>query len=444
MEDTGALLDDTRGIEPIYLYIHVPFCHQRCPYCNLTTGISSKHLLDHRNLSDAYLSALITEIRSFRGDMHCCLGLSFGGGTPSLMSCEWLETILGELFSCLHSFNTDADISLEYFPETKTRSELSTLRKMGFNRISLGAQSFSDKELRFLRRGYDRTTFLRSFEDARAAGFENINIDLMFGLPNQDMKTWETSVHHAIELQPEHLTTYHYCIYNGTEFGRAYRQGKLKMPGTELRVQQYLRAIELAEASGLSPYWDFSFAREPELEYSIEKDIFRFFPIRGFGADAWSQEGVMQQRNPPNVRTYIQYPNAKQEHAYSVDEYIMCMLMFPQGLVYAEFEALYGVPWATGLMGEKLSRRFSTWLDDDILGIDEYGFRFHGTTRARGAVEMADYQTAFFNEGEPQPFNDRRGNDIYSYDSPYTAHYRQQWQRSDPESFWIWQSTLSS
>ncbi len=432
------MADDTPGIEPVYLYLHVPFCHQRCPYCNLTTGISSQHLLDYRDLADAYLAALTGEIRSFPGDMHRCLGISIGGGTPSLMSCGWLETVLGELVSCLHSFDAGADISLEYFPKTKTRSELSALRETGFNRISLGAQSFSDKELRFLRRGYDRTTLLRSFEDARAAGFENINIDLMFGLPNQDMRTWETSVRHALELQPEHLTTYYYYIYNGTAFSRAHRQGKLTLPGTELCVQQYERAIELAEGAGLSLYWDFSFARTPQLEYAIERDIFRFFPVRGFGADAWSQEGTTQQRNSTNVRTYIQDPNAKQKHACSVDEYIMCTLMYPQGLVYGEFEALYGVPWDMGLVGGTLAGRFHAWLDAGILETDQSGFRFRRTARARGAVKMAEYQTAFFNQPAYQPLNGRRGNADYSYDLQHTAYHRQQWETSVPELSWMW------
>jgi len=274
------------------------------------------------------------------------------------MSCEWLETALGELFSCLHSFDADADISLEYFPETKSRFELSTLRQMGFNRISLAAQSFSDEELRFLGRGYDRATLYRSFEDARAAGFENINIDLMFGLPSQDMNTWERSVRDAIGLQPEHLTTYYYYIYNGTVFGRAYQQGKLKLPSTELCVQQYERAIELAETSGLSLYWDFDFARKPELEYSIEKDIFRLYPICGFGADAWSQEGIMQWRNSADVEAYIKDPLSRQERAYSVDEYVMRTLMYPQGLVLSIQSsscctASLGIPvlWETGFPG---------------------------------------------------------------------------------------------
>lgn len=395
------MVDDSRSIDPIYLYLHVPFCRKRCPYCYLTSAVPSKDLLGHRELADAYLSALTTEIGAFRGHAHCCLGLSFGGGTPSLMSCEWLEAALGELFSCMHSFDSDADISLEYYPGTKTRSELSTLRRMGFNRISIGAQSFSDRELRFLRRGYGRAAVSRSFEDARLAGFENINIDLMFGLPGQDMKTWETSVCRAVELQPEHLSTYYYYSSNRTEFGCACRQGKLKLPNTEHCVRQYERAIELAQRSGLSLYWDFDFARTPELEYAIERDIFRFFPIRSFGADAWSQEGIAQWRNSPNVRSYIQNPNAKEEHTYSVDEYVMRTLVYPQGLVYDEFEALYCFPWDIGQMGDRLSRCFSTWLEDGILETDESGFRFSEADRARGAVRMAECQTAYLNGPKP-------------------------------------------
>jgi len=392
------MIDERRGIDPIYLYVHVPFCRRRCPYCYLTAGIQSEHLLGHRELADGYLSALTREIRSFPDDGHCCLGLSFGGGTPSLMSCEWLGAILRELLSCVHSLDTDADISLEYFPGTKTRSELSILREMGFNRLSLGAQSFSDSELRFLRRGYDRATLLRSFDDARIAGFDNINIDLMFGLPNQDMGTWETSVRCALELQPEHLTTYYYYSHRGTAFGRAHRQGELKFPGTGWCVQQYEWAVELVEEFGLSLYWDFNFARESDYEYTIEKDVFRFSPVRGFGADAWSQKGVVQRRNSFDVRSYIRDPGAKEKRTYSVDEYVMRTLMYPQGLVYAEFKALYGVPWEMDRMGDSLRRHLRTWLADKILEIDGHGFRFLKTARARGAVVMAEYQTAYLND----------------------------------------------
>ncbi len=153
-----------------------------------------KDLLSHKENSDRYVEALNEEIFSFNGENTRCRGISFGGGTPSLLAVGQLERLLNALLNCCGSYDEKAQISLEVFPGTKSRDELKTLRSMGFNRASLGAQSFVDEELRFWGRAHNVRTFYKTYDDLVAAGFDNVNIDILFGLSTDKPLSWKKSV----------------------------------------------------------------------------------------------------------------------------------------------------------------------------------------------------------------------------------------------------------
>jgi oxygen-independent coproporphyrinogen-3 oxidase len=283
-----------------------------------------KDLLSHKENADRYVEALNEEIFSFNGENKRCRGISFGGGTPSLLAVGQLERLLNALLNCCGSYDEKAQISLEVFPGTKSRDELKTLRSMGFNRASLGAQSFVDEELRFWGRAHNVRTFYKTYDDLVAAGFDNVNIDILFGLPTDKPLSWKKSVDSALDLQPKHLTTYYWHPSRGNAFCNDIKQGVLKAPDRETSIAQYQYAIDAAAKKGLNRYWNFNFSADEELQYAIERDTFRYFPIRGFGPGAWSQEKRWRIQNPPKLQPYLKGNSQdRQKHECTVEHYVL-------------------------------------------------------------------------------------------------------------------------
>ena len=391
------------GNHETYLYVNVPFCLKRCLYCYCTLIFSDEELLSFKKNAEPFTQALLTEIDAFDGSDKKCRGVSFGGGTPSLLSVAQLERILKAVKNCCAGFDDKAQVSIETFPGTKSRDELEAMRAIGFNRASLGAQSFDDDELRFFNRAHDVKTFYKTYEDLRAAGFDNVNIDLLFGLPNSSMEKWKKSVDAALELEPEHLTAYYWYPTSGNSFYIKIMEGELKLPDRETSVEQYQYVIDAAAKRGLKRYWDFNFAREG-YQYNIERDTFRLFPIRGFGPGSWSQEGTKLVWDPCRLQLYLKNPLKRWEQECTVDYYLMRVMMFPQGLVYKEFEDLFGKKWAFGLLGENVRQTLDIWIEKGLVEKDNAGFRFRKETAAEASVYLAELHTrSLYCPGEKLP-----------------------------------------
>ena len=380
-------------MQDIYLYIHVPFCLKRCRYCYCTLIFTSDDLLSYKKNSDQYVDALIKEISSFAGKNKNCKGISFGGGSPSLLEVPQIERIVESVMKCCGSYDDKAQISMEIFPGTKTRDGLKAMRDMGFNRASIGAQSFDNKELQFFGRAHDTDAFYRTYDDLVSAGFDNINIDLLFGLPVENHLNWENSVDAALELQPEHLTAYYWYPTLGSDFYNQITRGILKMPDRETSIEQYQYAIDAAARQGLSHYWDFNFSRGTEYQYAIERDTFRFFPIRGFGPGAWSQAGTSLIWNPSRLYSYLKDPLRRHEQKCTVDYYMMRVLMFPQGLVFKEFEKFFNKKWSIELVNEKVRKAYDLWIENDFIEVDSDSIRFKEKTLARSSIYLAELHT---------------------------------------------------
>lgn len=379
--------------QDIYLYINVPFCLKRCPYCYCTLDFSDEDLLSWRNNSELYVEAILKETSAFSGESKRCLGISFGGGTPTVLEVPQIERILNAAMKCCASINEKAQISIETFPGTKKRGEWKSLLSMGFNRASIGAQSFDDEELRLLGRAHNTQDVYKTYDDLCAAGFENINIDLMFGLPIGDLSSWIKSVDAALELQPKHLTAYYWYPTLGSNFYIQIAEGTLEMPDRETSIEQYQYAIDAAAKQGLNRYWEFNFSRGVEYQYAIERDMFRLFPIRGFGPGAWSQEGTSLICNPSMLYSYLKDPLKRHEQKCTVEYYIMRVLMFPQGLVFKEFEHFFNKKWSFELVNEKVKKAFDLWGKNDFIEIDNDGIRFKEKTLARSSIYLAELHT---------------------------------------------------
>jgi len=207
------------------LYIHIPFCQSKCLYCSFSSfaGLEAHH--------DRYVQALITDIetRSAADEAAPLETIFIGGGTPTILQPESLTKVL-ECIYRVYDVASSAEISIEANPGTTDLMSLRTLRSAGFNRLSIGMQSLDDSDLDVLGRRHRSHDCLQALEDAREAGFENISLDLMYGLPGQTVGSWEAILERALSLSPDHLSLYQLTIEENTPFYRRYKNGLLVLP----------------------------------------------------------------------------------------------------------------------------------------------------------------------------------------------------------------------
>ena len=230
------------------LYLHVPFCLRKCAYCSFysTAGRQDYH---------RYLAAVRQQLALFaRSPSNQPLSsIFFGGGTPTMLPPAALCSLLSQ---CCQHFpcSAAAEISLEANPATVTQPALDALRQAGFNRISIGIQSLQDDELQCLGRPHSAADAVETVRRARAAGFSNISIDLMYGLPQQTLSSWQETLAHAMHLAPQHISIYELTIEDGTPFARQQEQGQLAVPDEDsiLRMLEHTQAM--TAAAGFSRY----------------------------------------------------------------------------------------------------------------------------------------------------------------------------------------------
>src|SRR3990172_6665881 len=232
------------------IYIHIPFCKHRCAYCDFNTYAGQE------NSIPAYVTALINEIEAVSTlkpnpiNVHTVF---FGGGTPSLLSAPQFDSILQALRAAF-TFHTDAEISIEANPGTISPEKLTAIRASGINRISFGVQSANTEELRMLERIHDFFTVIEAVSTARKAGFDNLNLDLIYGLPEQTLSTSQTTLQRIVNLHPEHISAYALTLEHGTPFGRWSSKGLLPLPDPDLAAEMYEWASEIFEANGYVQY----------------------------------------------------------------------------------------------------------------------------------------------------------------------------------------------
>src|SRR5688572_12402680 len=228
------------------LYIHVPFCSAICNYCTFNRG-----LFDHA-LKTEYVAAVLKEIDR-AGDLAAADTIFFGGGTPSLLEPEEIGAIVD---ACRRGFAIadEPEVTLEANPESVTAERLAGFKAAGINRLSFGVQSFSDQELQRLSRLHSAGRAREAFALARAAGFDNVSIDLMMWLPQQSIAEWLTSVDSLIELGPEHASLYLLEIYPNSPLRDAMAKSKWAVAADDDAAEMYLLAMERLDGAGYQQY----------------------------------------------------------------------------------------------------------------------------------------------------------------------------------------------
>ena len=282
------------------IYIHIPFCLSKCPYCDFNSIV-----LDS-GLAEEYVKSLLKEIQAFSNsqpERMFAETIYFGGGTPSILRTSQLGDILETVFSSFE-VKSDAEIGLESNPGTLSVSKAKKFRKLGFNRLSLGVQSFVDKELEILGRAHNSKQAIKSYKILREY-FDNLSLDLIFGIPGQSLKTWRENLNMALKLKSEHLSVYNLTIEKGTPFYHLWKQRKLDPPDEEKVRKMYLEGMNLLKAQGYSQYELSNFARkgfecQHNLRYWQGKEYI------GFGAGAHSYFKGVRWGNVKDIKRYVE------------------------------------------------------------------------------------------------------------------------------------------
>ena len=234
---------------PISLYIHIPFCQRKCPYCDFNTYAGLNRLFE------PFTAALVKEIE-LAGEVngHPPVRTIFlGGGTPTVLPADLLAQIMA---ACRRSFDVlpDAEITSEANPGTVDVTRFAALRALGVNRLSMGVQSFDEAELHFLGRIHSADDVEIAVAAARQAGFANINLDLIYGLPDQPLATWQRTLQRAVSLGPQHISLYSLTIEEGTPFADWAATGRIGTPDPDLAADMYEAADEILEGAGYVQY----------------------------------------------------------------------------------------------------------------------------------------------------------------------------------------------
>jgi len=332
-----------RELRPLGLYIHIPFCKSKCIYCDFYSLPRSEEQMD------AYVEALCRHLKESapRAEGYAVDTVYFGGGTPSYLGAERLVKLL-KTVNKHYSLSKTAEVTLEANPDSATElRELKKLRRGGFNRISLGVQSTDDALLRQIGRIHDSATVRSAVETARKAGFENLSLDLIYGLPGQDMSHWQKTLADAVALQPEHLSCYGLKVEEGTPLFAMAEQ--LSLPGDELQADMYLYTVEFLRKNGYGQYEISNFAREGQLSRHNMK-YWQLQEYMGFGPGAHSDFGGTRYAFLRDLAGYIrgvtQGGELLSEHQ-----------QIPPALRDTEYLML-GLRTVRGISGEDFTRRF--------------------------------------------------------------------------------------
>lgn len=265
------------------LYLHLPFCISKCPYCDFNS-----YQLKEDNQISSYISALYQEITTYSKKLKKSniKTIYLGGGTPTILSGVQIYDIL-EFCKSKFTIDKDAEITIEANPGTLDGEKIKLLIESGINRLSLGAQSFNNLFLKKLGRIHNTQDIIDSYYLAREKGFSNINIDIMFALPEQTTEDLQITLKKAISLKPDHLSLYNLTIKPGTEYYKKYKKGKLKLPTEDEEFDMYNWAIKFLEESGFEHYEIANFARP--YKRSMHNLIYwQNKPYLGIGAGAYS------------------------------------------------------------------------------------------------------------------------------------------------------------
>ncbi|MBR4086097.1 MAG: oxygen-independent coproporphyrinogen III oxidase [Lachnospiraceae bacterium] len=326
------------------IYIHIPFCVKKCKYCDFLSGPGDE------DTKAQYIEALCCEIqeKSNRYRQYEVTSIFFGGGTPTAVEAKMLCRVLAVVKERF-DVKTDAEITIEMNPGTVKKEALILYKKAGVNRVSLGLQSIHNEELQRLGRIHTYEQFLETYEQVRAVGFENVNIDLMSALPGQDMESYKKSLERVTQLipPPEHISAYSLIIEEGTPFYEKYEQGKLDLPVEEVEREMYHLTKVYLKEQGYERYEISNYAK-PDRECVHNIGYWQRKNYVGFGIGAASLIENERFSNGEDLQEYLENPcDCEINHQClsveeQMEEYMFLGLRMCQGVSIKGFYQSFG------------------------------------------------------------------------------------------------------
>ena len=324
-------------MKEISLYIHIPFCKQKCLYCDFPSYSGKEKFMDE------YINALNKEILQKAKDYNI-VSIFIGGGTPSYLNDSNLESLLSTINTL--NLSEDLEFTVECNPGTLDKTKLAFMKKYNVNRISMGLQSTKNSILKEIGRIHNYEEFKNNYFLAREIGFDNINVDLMFGLPNQKLEDWQESLVEIAKLEPEHISAYSLIIEEGTCFYNLYEQNKLNLPEEENERSMYLIAKEILDKYGYHQYEISNFAKTRK-ECFHNKVYWKCNEYLGLGVSASSFIDKKRIKNLDDIQEYIEKINNHQSvieeiHANDLkddmEEFMFMGLRMIEGINVNEFK----------------------------------------------------------------------------------------------------------
>jgi oxygen-independent coproporphyrinogen-3 oxidase len=283
------------------IYIHIPFCKQRCTYCDFYKETGSNN-----NQIDAFVEALIQELQLRKSYLNGdnISTVYFGGGTPSVLNFNQFKNIFNEIYN---NFNVedDAEITMEANPDDLTEEYLKTLSPLPFNRLSIGIQSFNNTHLKKINRRHDAQQAKDAVMNARKQGFKNISIDLIYALPGQTIEDWRNQLEDAFKLDVEHISAYGLTYEEGTALWKQRNKGLVKVTEDEVTLQMFDYMRLLMSEKGFESYEISNYAK-PGFRSRHNSAYWQFIPYLGLGPSAHSFDGKSRQWNIASVQKYLQ------------------------------------------------------------------------------------------------------------------------------------------
>lgn len=328
--------------EELSLYIHIPFCVQKCGYCDFLSAPADE------KARDRYVQALLMEIERYRGTETAdrkIKTLYIGGGTPSILSVNQLDCIIQKI-KCTFNFCDDIEASMEMNPGTASKEKCRALYQMGINRLSIGLQSTNDMELKTLGRIHSYEDFLNTYTWCREAGFQNINVDLMAALPYQTAESYTTGLRKIIHLAPEHISAYSLILEEGTPFYQKYNSGCYPLPDEEQERLMYRETEQILAQAGYERYEISNYAKKG---YACRHNLvyWQGGDYLGLGLGSSSYMDGVRFHNTTDLNTYVNqcaYVEDREELSVQakMEEFMFLGLRVMAGVSGTEFEKRFG------------------------------------------------------------------------------------------------------
>ena len=344
-------------MQPLELYIHIPFCVKKCAYCDFLSGPAGE------KEKEEYVKMLVDEIRNCPDTVqnYRVISIFFGGGTPSLLTGEQIGRLMDTVRE-IFTLDEDAEITMEMNPGTVTEEKLRKYRQAGVNRLSIGLQSVNDEELRLLGRIHTYEEFREAYHLARANGFSNINVDLISAIPGQTVESWRRTLEQVMALSPEHISAYSLIVEEGTPFW----ERDLKLPDEDTEYRMYEDTAAILGEYGFHQYEISNYAKKG-LECRHNKGYWQRTDYLGLGLGASSLIDHIRFSNTDNMEEYIK--NSRQPEKIRCDmerlseademaEFMFLGLRMTEGVSMDVFEEYFGKKMES-IYGDVLKKHLS-------------------------------------------------------------------------------------